>query len=208
MSPARAEVLAVVRITAQTETVQAACACRFPAWRGHPVSTRGYIRFVASGQSKDSYSHCDSMPYGLGITVLHWLRRASRDRRRWHEGRRPRRIPRPRDGTDETPRRPGRAMGSWPGVSEPRRGRRGTSATARRTGAVPVAMLATVRPDGSPRPVAGSSNPVHITTPATSHPGPACRRFPEDPVSAPTRQLARAARSAPARPQPWVRLQT
>jgi hypothetical protein len=43
------------------------------------VSTRGYIRFVASGQSKDSYSHCDSMPYGLGITVLHWLRRASRD---------------------------------------------------------------------------------------------------------------------------------
>jgi hypothetical protein len=46
---------------------------------GHPVSTRGYIRFVASGQSKDSYSHCDSMPYGLGITVLHWLRRASRD---------------------------------------------------------------------------------------------------------------------------------
>jgi hypothetical protein len=43
------------------------------------VSTSGYIRFVANGQSKDSYSHSDSMPYGLGITVLHWLRRSSRD---------------------------------------------------------------------------------------------------------------------------------
>jgi len=43
------------------------------------VSTSGYIRFVANGQTKDSYSHCDSMPYGLGITMLHWLRRASRD---------------------------------------------------------------------------------------------------------------------------------
>ena len=43
------------------------------------MSTSGYIRFVANGQTKDSYSHCDSMPYGLGITMLHWLRRASRD---------------------------------------------------------------------------------------------------------------------------------
>ena len=43
------------------------------------MSTSGYIRFVADGQRKDSYSHSDSMPYGLGITVLHWLRRTSRD---------------------------------------------------------------------------------------------------------------------------------
>jgi hypothetical protein len=43
------------------------------------MSTSGYIRFVANGQAKESYSHFDSMPYGIGITVLHWLRFASRD---------------------------------------------------------------------------------------------------------------------------------
>ena len=43
------------------------------------MSTSGYIRFVADGQAKESYNHYDSMPLGLGITVLHWLRRASRD---------------------------------------------------------------------------------------------------------------------------------
>jgi hypothetical protein len=34
---------------------------------------------VTSGQVKDSYNHCDSMPYGIGIKILHWLRLASRD---------------------------------------------------------------------------------------------------------------------------------
>jgi len=34
---------------------------------------------MASGQTKDPYNHSDSMPYGMGINVLHWLRRASRD---------------------------------------------------------------------------------------------------------------------------------
>jgi hypothetical protein len=43
------------------------------------MSTSGYIRFVANGQTKESYNHSDSMPDGVGITVLHWLRQASRD---------------------------------------------------------------------------------------------------------------------------------
>ncbi len=43
------------------------------------MSTSGYIRFVANGQIKESYNHSDSMPYGIGITVLYWLRFASRD---------------------------------------------------------------------------------------------------------------------------------
>ena len=50
-----------------------------PGMEGHPVSTSGYIRFVTNGQSKESYNHYDSMPDDLGITVLHWLRAASRD---------------------------------------------------------------------------------------------------------------------------------
>lgn len=43
------------------------------------MSTSGYIRFVADGEIKESYNHSDSMPSGIGVTVLHWLRLACRD---------------------------------------------------------------------------------------------------------------------------------
>jgi hypothetical protein len=43
------------------------------------MSTSGYIKFVADGQTKESYNHSDSMPHGIGINVLHWIRLASRD---------------------------------------------------------------------------------------------------------------------------------
>lgn len=43
------------------------------------MSTNGFISFVANGESKHAYNHWDSMPDVLGITVLHWLREASRE---------------------------------------------------------------------------------------------------------------------------------
>lgn len=37
------------------------------------MGTNGFIIFIADGQRKNSYSHCDSGPRELGVKVLRWL---------------------------------------------------------------------------------------------------------------------------------------
>jgi hypothetical protein len=41
------------------------------------VSTKGFISFIAAGETKNSYSHWDSGPDELGLKVLRWLRSAA-----------------------------------------------------------------------------------------------------------------------------------
>jgi hypothetical protein len=41
------------------------------------MTTKGFVSFIAKGQAKNAYSHCDSGPDDLGIKVLHWLRSAA-----------------------------------------------------------------------------------------------------------------------------------
>lgn len=40
------------------------------------MSTRGFVSFVADGQTKTAYNHYDSYPSGLGADVLSWLQSA------------------------------------------------------------------------------------------------------------------------------------
>ena len=42
-----------------------------------PMGTSGYISFIVDGQAINAYSHLDSGPVPLGLTMLHWLRSAS-----------------------------------------------------------------------------------------------------------------------------------
>ena len=41
------------------------------------MGTSGYISFIAGSQAKNAYSHYDSGPDDLGLTMLHWIRAAS-----------------------------------------------------------------------------------------------------------------------------------
>jgi len=43
------------------------------------MGTRGFVSFVADGQTKTAYNHFDSYPEGLGEDVLLWLRAADLD---------------------------------------------------------------------------------------------------------------------------------
>jgi hypothetical protein len=43
------------------------------------MGTRGFVSFVADGQTKTAYNHCDSYPSGLGIDMLVWLRMVDAD---------------------------------------------------------------------------------------------------------------------------------
>lgn len=38
------------------------------------MGTRGFVTFVIDGQEKSAYSHCDSYPEKLGLSVLRWAR--------------------------------------------------------------------------------------------------------------------------------------
>ena len=38
------------------------------------MGTSGYISFIAGSQAKNAYSHYDSGPDDLGLTMLHWIR--------------------------------------------------------------------------------------------------------------------------------------
>lgn len=38
------------------------------------MGTRGFVTFVIDGQEKTAYSHCDSYPERLGLSVLRWAR--------------------------------------------------------------------------------------------------------------------------------------
>jgi hypothetical protein len=43
------------------------------------MGTRGFVGFVAGGDEKIGYNHCDSYPEVLGVGVLRWLRGACGD---------------------------------------------------------------------------------------------------------------------------------
>lgn len=43
------------------------------------MGTRGFVSFVADGQTKTAYNHFDSYPGGLGMDVLTWLRAVDPD---------------------------------------------------------------------------------------------------------------------------------
>jgi hypothetical protein len=43
------------------------------------MGTRGFITFVVDDEEKTAYNHWDSYPGGLGLTMLEWLREATKD---------------------------------------------------------------------------------------------------------------------------------
>ena len=51
---------------------------RWPFGQELPVTTKGFIVFIAGGEDKNSYNHLDSGPHELGVKLLHWLRGKSR----------------------------------------------------------------------------------------------------------------------------------
>jgi hypothetical protein len=82
-------------------------AYRFPLahWKNRCVTTHGFIRFIADSEARDSYSHCDSGPYDLGVSVLRWLRAESMEPDRLHSA-----INRLRIVNDDT--------GPWPAAAD------------------------------------------------------------------------------------------
>ncbi len=104
------------------------------------MGTSGYISFIAGSQAKNAYSHYDSGPDDLGLTMLHWIRAASASPESLRTAISGLKVVSDDDGDQRAEggqRRRRRARGGRsrpaPAVQRPERGRSGHGALLRRT---------------------------------------------------------------------------